>query len=147
MKITINVEPAATETSLLVTCKELTPQVEKLLVAIRILDKQITANKGDTLCLINLADVFYIEALERKTFIYTDKEVFDSEMKLYELEAALNQYNFVRVSKNTICSLNKIKSLKSEVDRKILITMENGYQIIASRMYADELRKKLGVWK
>lgn len=145
MKITINVEPSAAETSLLVTCKELTPQVEKLLAAIRILDKQITANKGDVVCLINLADVFYIEALERKTFIYTDKEVFDSEMKLYELEAALAQYNFVRVSKNTICSLSKIKTLKSEVDRKIKITMENGYQIIASRMYADELRKKLGV--
>ena len=145
MKITINIEPSAAETSLLVTCKELTPQVEKLLAAIRILDKQITANKGDSVCLINLADVFYIEALERKTFIYTDKEVFDSEMKLYELEAALAQYNFVRVSKNTICSLSKIKTLKSEVDRKIKITMENGYQIIASRMYADELRKKLGV--
>ena len=145
MKITINVEPSAAETSLLVTCKELTPQVEKLLAAIRILDKQITANKGDSVCLINLADIFYIEALERKTFIYTDKEVFDSEMKLYELEAALAQYNFVRVSKNTICSLSKIKSLKSEVDRKIKITLENGYQIIASRMYADELRKKIGV--
>ena len=145
MKITINVEPSATETSLLVTCKELTPQVEKLLATIRILDKQITANKGDSVCLIDLADVFYIEALERKTFIYTDKEVFDSEMKLYELEAALAQYNFIRVSKNTICSLSKIESLKSEVDRKIKITMENGYQIIASRMYADELRKKLGV--
>ena len=145
MKITINVEPSAAETSLLVTCKELTPQVEKLLAAIRILDKQITANKGDLVCLIDLADIFYIEALERKTFIYTDKEVFDSEMKLYELEAALAQYNFVRVSKNTICSLSKIKTLKSEVDRKIKITMENGYQIIASRMYADELRKKIGV--
>ena len=145
MKITINVEPTAKETSLLVTCNELTPQVEKLLAAIRILDKQITANKGDSVCLIDLADVFYIEALERKTFIYTDKDVFDSDMKLYELEAALAQYDFIRVSKNTICSLRKIKSLKSEVDRKIKITMENGYQIIASRMYADELRKKLGV--
>ncbi len=130
---------------MLVTCKELTPQVEKLLAAIRILDKQITANKGDSVCLIDLADVFYIEALERKTFIYTDKDVFDSDMKLYELEASLAQYDFIRVSKNTICSLRKIKSLKSEVDRKIKITMENGYQIIASRMYADELRKKLGV--
>ncbi len=145
MKITINVEPSAAETSLLITCKELTPQVEKVLAAIRILDKQITAKKEDSVFLIDLADIFYIEALERRTFIYTDKEVFDSEMKLYELEAALAQYDFIRVSKNTICSLRKIKSLKSEVDRKIKITMENGYQIIASRMYADELRKKLGV--
>ncbi|MBR0154618.1 MAG: LytTR family transcriptional regulator DNA-binding domain-containing protein [Treponema sp.] len=145
MKITINVEPSAKETSLLVTCKELTPQVEKLLASIRILDKQITVKKDGSVFLINLEDIFYIEALERHTFIYTDKDVFDSEMKLYELESALAQYDFIRVSKNTICSLRKIKSLKSEVDRKIKITLENGYQIIASRMYADELRKKLGV--
>ena len=39
------------------------------------------------------------------------------------------------------------KELTPEVERKIKITMENGYQIIASRMYADELRKKLGVKK
>lgn len=145
MKITINVEPSAKETSLLVTCKELTPQVEKLLAFIRILDKQITVKKDGSVFLINLEDIFYIEALERRTFIYTDKDVFDSEMKLYELESALAQYDFIRVSKNTICSLRKIKSLKSEVDRKIKITLENDYQIIASRMYADELRKKLGV--
>lgn len=66
-------------------------------------------------------------------------------MKLYELENQLAAYNFIRVSKNTICSLQKIKALKAEANRKIKITMENGYQIIASRMYADELRKKLGV--
>ncbi len=123
MKITINVDDSATETSLLVTCKELTPQVEKLLATIRIIDKQLTAKKDDSICLLDLSKIFYIEALERSTFIYTDTDVYESELKLYELESQLSQYNFVRVSKNTICSLQKIKSLKSEVDRKIKITM------------------------
>lgn len=109
------------------------------------MDQQITAKKGDSVCLLDLKDIFYIEALERSTFFYTGNEVYESEMKLYELESQLEAYNFIRVSKNTICSLRKIKSLKSEADRKIKITMENGYQIIASRMYADDLRKKLGV--
>ncbi len=145
MKIQINVDDSVKETSLLVTCKELTPEVEKLLAAIRIIDKQLTAKKGDSTCLLDLSKIYYIEALERCTFIYTDSDVYESDLKLYELEAQLSQYNFIRVSKNTICSLQKIKNLKSEVDRKIKITMENGYQIIASRMYADELRKKLGV--
>ena len=147
MRITINVDETVNETSLLLTCKELTPEVEKLLSTIRIIDKQLTAKKGDSIHLLDLSQIFYIEALERTTFIYTASDVYESELKLYELEAQLSQYNFIRVSKNTICSLLKIKSLKSEVDRKIKITMENGYQIIASRMYADELRKKLGVKK
>jgi len=147
MRITINVDETVNETSLLLTCKELTPEVEKLLSTIRIIDKQLTAKKGDSIHLLDLSQIYYIEALERTTFIYTDSDVYESELKLYELEAQLSQYNFIRVSKNTICSLLKIKSLKAEVDRKIKITMENGYQIIASRMYADELRKKLGVKK
>ena len=147
MRITINVDETVNETSLLLTCKELTPEVEKLLSTIRIIDKQLTAKKGDSIYLLDLSQIFYIEALERTTFIYTASDVYESELKLYEIEAQLSQYNFIRVSKNTICSLLKIKSLKSEVDRKIKITMENGYQIIASRMYADELRKKLGVKK
>ena len=147
MRITINVDETVNETSLLLTCKELTPEVEKLLSTIRIIDKQLTAKKGDSIYLLDLSQIYYIEALERTTFIYTASDVYESELKLYELEAQLSQYNFIRVSKNTICSLLKIKSLKSEVDRKIKITMENGYQIIASRMYADELRKKLGVKK
>ena len=147
MRITINVDETVNETSLLLTCKELTPEVEKLLSTIRIIDKQLTAQKGDSIHLLDLSQIYYIEALERTTFIYTASDVYESELKLYELEAQLSQYNFIRVSKNTICSLLKIKSLKSEVDRKIKITMENGYQIIASRMYADELRKKLGVKK
>jgi DNA-binding LytR/AlgR family response regulator len=117
------------------------------LSTIRIIDKQLTAKKGDSIHLLDLSQIYYIEALERTTFIYTASDVYESELKLYEIEAQLSQYNFIRVSKNTICSLLKIKSLKAEVDRKIKITMENGYQIIASRMYADELRKKLGVKK
>ncbi|MCQ2593764.1 MAG: LytTR family transcriptional regulator DNA-binding domain-containing protein [Treponemataceae bacterium] len=145
MKITINIDQNTAETSLVLTCRQLTPQVEKLLAAFRIIDKQIAAKKGDSVCLLDLNEVFYIESLERSTFFYTANGVFESEMKLYELENQLAAYNFIRVRKNTICSLQKIKALKAEANRKIKITMENGYQIIASRMYADELRKKLGV--
>lgn len=50
-----------------------------------------------------MSKVLYIEAVERNTFVYTDEGVYESEMKLYEL------------------------------------------QIMVSRMYADELRKRLGV--
>ena len=117
MRITINVDETVNETSLLLTCKELTPEVEKLLSTIRIIDKQLTAKKGDSIHLLDLSQIYYIEALERTTFIYTASDVYESELKLYELEAQLSQYNFIRVSKNTICSLLKIKSLKAEVDR------------------------------
>lgn len=70
----------------------------------KIIDRQLTVRKGDSTCLLDLSKIYYIEALERSTFIYTDSDVYESDFKLYELESHLSQYNFIRVSKNTVCS-------------------------------------------
>ena len=55
------------------------------------------------------------------------------------------EQNFIRISKQCIINLKMVKSLKADVNRKIRVTLQNGEQIIVSRMYSDELRKKLGV--
>ena len=52
---------------------------------------------------------------------------------------------FIRISKTTIINLKIIQSLKADINRKIRVTLINGEQIVVSRMYADELRKRLGV--
>ena len=52
---------------------------------------------------------------------------------------------FFRISKNCIIQLKKIKSLKADIDRRIRLTLDSGEQIIASRQYADQLKKRLGV--
>ncbi|MBR6358336.1 MAG: LytTR family transcriptional regulator DNA-binding domain-containing protein, partial [Lachnospiraceae bacterium] len=44
-----------------------------------------------------------------------------------------------------IVNIRMIKSLKADIDRKIRVTLKNDEQIIVSRMYSDELRRKLGL--
>lgn len=92
-----------------------------------------------------MAEIIYIESVERKCFIYTSREIYESDFKLYELEQQLDEYGFVRVSKSFLIRLADIQSLKADINRKIRITMSNGEQIIASRQYADKLKKRLGV--
>lgn len=72
-------------------------------------------------------------------------EVYESDFRLYELEGQLEEFGFLRVSKSFLIPLQKVQSLKADINRKIRITMSNGEQIIASRQYADELKKRLGV--
>lgn len=55
------------------------------------------------------------------------------------------EQNFIRISKQCIINLKKVRSLKADVNRKIRVTLQNGERIIVSRMYSDELRKRLGV--
>lgn len=68
-----------------------------------------------------------------------------SDLKLYEMEQQLLEQSFTRISKQSIINLKKVKSLKADINRKIRVTLVNGEQIIVSRMYSDELRKRLGI--
>lgn len=131
--------------SIAVTCKQLTPDVEKILASLRMVNHQLTVKKDGEIYLLDLAQVIYIESVDRKCFIYTCNEVYESDFRLYELAGRLEEYGFLRVSKSFLVRLQDIQSLRAEINRRIRITMSNGEQIIASRQYADELKKRLGV--
>lgn len=145
MKIEINVDETAQDLEISVTCRELTPDIEKLLAALRTMNHQLTARKEDEIHLLDIAQVIYIESVDRKCYIYTCDHVYESEFRLYELEQQLEEYGFFRVSKSFLIQLRSIQSLKADINRRIRVTMSNGEQIIASRQYADDLKKRLGV--
>lgn len=145
MKIEIIIDEKATDLSIAVTCRQLTPEIEKLLATLRMMDHQLTVKQDSEIYFLDIAEIIYIESVERKCFIYTSREVYESDFKLYELEQQLDEYGFLRISKSFLIRLAAIHSLKADINRRIRITMSNGEQIIASRQYADKLKKRLGV--
>ena len=145
MKIEIDVNEQYTETGVKITTPSLTPDIEKMISIMRMMDLQIAVRKDDETILLDAGEILYIEAVERNTFVYTEGETYESELKLYEFEQHLPEKDFIRVSKQSILNLRKVKSLKADINRKIRVTLINGEQIIVSRMYADELRKRLGI--
>ena len=106
---------------------------------------QIAVKRDDETILLDVDKILYIEAVDRNTFVYTKDDTYESALKLYEFEQQLPEHDFFRVSKQSIVNLRKVRSLKTELARKIRVTLINGEQIIVSRMYADELRKRLGI--
>ncbi|MCR5093254.1 MAG: LytTR family transcriptional regulator [Lachnospiraceae bacterium] len=145
MKIEIDIDEKYTDVGVRVTAPELSPQVEKLVSMMRMADMQIAVRKGGETILLDAARILYIEAVDRNTFVYTQEATYESALKLYEFEQQLPAGDFIRISKQAILNLRKVKSLKAEINRKIRVTLLNGEQIIVSRMYSDELRKRLGI--
>lgn len=145
MKIEINVDEKATDLEVSITCRELTPEIEKILAKLRVMNRQLTVYQEEEIFLLDIGQVIYVESVDRKCFIYTKNDVYQSDFKLYELEQQLEDCGFVRVNKSCLLALRAISSLRAEVNRRIRITMNNGEQIIASRQYAEELKKRLGV--
>lgn len=145
MKISINVNPEFDETEIIINCNELSSDIEELIAALRINNQQIAVKKEDQNCLIAVNKILYIESLERKTFVYTENEIYDSKLKLYEMESKLCQMGFLRISKSCLVNLKYIKLIKNDIERKLRLTMQNGEQIIVSRQYADEIKRRLEV--
>lgn len=145
MKIEICVDEHAADLNISITCRQLTPDVEKIIASLRMIDHQLAVKKEDEIYLLDIEQIIYIESVDRKCFVYTSDEVYESGFRLYELEQQLEEYGFFRVSKSFLIHLHNIKSLKADINRKIRVTMSNGEQIIASRQYAEKLKERLGV--
>ncbi len=142
MKITIETNQMIKETEVKITCNSITQDIEKIISTLNVFDKKLTVKKNDEIFFINISEVLYIDTVDKKTFVYTTENIYETTLKLYELE---EQFEFFRASKSCIINLKYIKSLKSDFDRKIRVTMENDEQIIVSRQYAIELKELLGV--
>jgi len=145
LKISIDIDSAKQDTEILISCKSLTPEIEKLIATLRILNQQIMVEKDQETYILDVAKIMYVEAVDRKTFIYTREDCYESKLKLYEMEERLEESGFLRVSKSCLIQLRHIRSLKGDLDRRLKVTLENGEQIMVSRQYADEIKRKLGV--
>ena len=94
------------------------------------------------LCPLEL--VYYIESVDKQTFVYTKSKCFRSKQRLYELEGVL-PYEFFRCSKSIIINTKKIASVKAEFNARFRATMLNGEEVIISRNYVKDLKGKLGL--
>ena len=145
LKITIDVDDKNEEIEVNIKCNKLTSEVENLIATLRIINQQMLVIKDNENYLLDVNKISYIEALERKTFVYTEDEIFESKLKLYEMEERLCHCGFIRISKSCLIHLKYIKSIRNDIERKLRLTMKNDEQIIVSRQYADEIKKRLGV--
>jgi len=145
MKINLDINGKYDDIEVIIRAPHLNNDIERMVAMMRMIDMQIAVRKDNETVLLDTDKILYVEAVDRKTFVYTNVDTYESELKLYELEQQLIERDFLRISKQSIVNLRKIRSLKTDVNRKIRITLQNGEQIVVSRMYSDELRRKLGL--
>lgn len=89
MKISIDIDNTIQDTEIKVSCRTLTPEIEKIIATLRMINQQIMVEKDRETYVLDVAKIMYIEAVDRKTFVYTKEDCFESKLKLYEMEERL----------------------------------------------------------
>ena len=149
MKININVDEQFSGIEININCGELTDDVERIIAAIRMSSRQLIVKNtqlGEDV-ILDAKDIAYVEAIDRKCFVYTEDNVFETSYKLYELEALFSGMKFCRVSKSCLVSLRFISSIKTEMNHRLRLSLKNKEDIIVSRQYAEGIKEQLGVKK
>ena len=144
MQVTIR-QDLESGTAVEIHCREITSETERLERYIRRFDERIIGSSEGQAHTIALEQILYIEAVDKKTFLYTPNNVYETDKKLYELETVLDEKTFFRCSKSVIVNLNKITRLKPEVTRNILATLTNGEVVVISRRNVRALKTLIGL--
>lgn len=145
MKITVEERPGLAQTEVVVRCAKLDAGTSRLIELLRLSDARLTGEKDGETCILDAAAVLYIDTVDRGTFLYTGDGVYETRMRLYELEEQLAGRDFVRVSRSVIVNFAQIRSLRPELGGRLRLTMSNGEIVIANRQYAPAIKAKLGL--
>lgn len=124
-------------------CHTVSDEVREIVEFVKSRQGQLTGVIEDRQYKILVADIFYIESVDNKTFIYTQSKVYETKQKLYELEEVLKEKRFLRISKSTLLNLMKVSSIKPALNGRFTAVLYSGEQTIISRKYVPELKKAL----
>ena len=145
MKITIQETGSVQETEILIICPKLTPELDEIISNIALSDHTFAGKNEGEIHFIPMKEIYYFETIESKTFFYTKDRVFETNIRLYQLEEKLLNTTFARVSKSSIVNLKKIRKIRPDENSRLVATLLSGEKIMVSRNYVPEIKKKLGV--
>lgn len=126
-----------------IRCHELTEEVREIVAFVKTRQGQLTGTQEGKQYEIAVTDLVYVEAVDNKVFLYTQKQVYETRQKLYELEELLREKYFLRVSKSLLLNLMKVQSIKPAMNGRMLAVLKGGEEIIITRKYVADLKKAL----
>lgn len=92
---------------------------------------------------IDAKDILYFEALDNDVFAIVNKERFYVLEKLYVLEQALTERNFVRVSKSFLVNIAHINLIKPMFNSKLKLIMDNKDVVEVNRTYVKSFKERM----
>lgn len=143
MKINVEMIDRKKEEQVLIQCYEVTQQVDEIINFVKSRETSLAAYYNSQIHFVYLQDIYYIEAVDNKVFAYLESQVYELKIKLYEFEELYGERNFFRCSKSVIVNLMKIEFIKTALNGRFMATLNNKENVIISRQYVSELKKKL----
>jgi DNA-binding LytR/AlgR family response regulator len=145
VKINIELDKALEEIEVLIRAAKMTEEVNGILKKLEEPSVQmISGFAGDTLEILEQADIIRVYAAKGKVYAVTAKGEYLLRMRLYEAEERLDQTRFVRISNSEI-NLKMAKRFDLSFSGTICVNLAGGQTAYVSRRYVAKIKRLLGI--
>ena len=99
VKITIIDKKEDEEDEIIVKCSELDESLLELINSFKKGTAKLSFYQGSKIVFVDETDIYYFESVENRVFAYTESEVYEIKLKLYELEEKYSYSDYFRANK------------------------------------------------
>ncbi|WP_342504942.1 LytTR family DNA-binding domain-containing protein [Sporosarcina sp. FSL K6-2383] len=138
----INESKSYEEVEITINCSHIDNQLARLIKQIRQTSITLTGTRENRTYSLLVDDLYYIETVDNQTFIYTEKEVYECDLKLYKIEQKLSKTHFIRIGKNLIVNTAHIDSVRALLNGKFEASLTNKEKVIVNRHYVKDFKEK-----
>lgn len=144
MKIKTEQDLSCNEIEVIIKYPQKDKQVNRIIDFLQSFDMQIKCAGDNAEQMINILDIYYIESIDKKTFVYLENAVYRTDFRLYQLKDKLRAYGFVQISKSCILNINTLESIRPLFNSRMEATLKNGEKVNINRNYLNGVKNALG---
>lgn len=145
MQVELVIDETLDKNNIVIKCQDIDKQIRKIKCFAEKLNTRIVGKSDNEKIFISPEDIYYIESVDKKTFIYLINEIWECSLRLYEVEEVLKGLTFLRISKNCIANIRKVKKIKLMINRNLMLYMDNDEKVVVSRRYVRKFNEFIGM--
>ena len=90
---------------------------------------------------IDISDIYYIENVERKIFLYSRKDVYRYDGTMADIDSAITDTDLVRIARTCFMNVSHLKEIMQIKNSHLEALLDNGEKLIVSRKYLKDIKK------
>ena len=115
--------------------------VERLVSRIKDLNISFTGKADGKTFSIDIPDIYYIENVERKIFLYSKKDIYRFDGTMSDIDSAIADTDLVRISRTCFMNVSHLKEIMQMKNSHLEAVLDNGEKLIVSRKYLKDIKK------
>ena len=127
--------------TVIVEYSEYDKTVDRLISKIKNMSINFTGRADGKTVSIDISDIYYIENVERKIFLYSKQDVYRYDGNMTDIDSAIADTDLVRISRTCFMNVSHLKEIMQIKNSHLEALLDNGEKLIVSRKYLKDIKK------